>query len=101
MFPRFQGEMFAHNLKLVERVEEIAREKGVTAAQLALAWVLHQAKDVVALFGTSRRDNLEANLRAVDVQLSEDDLRRLDEVVPKGAAAGTRYPEPGMQTVNR
>ncbi len=101
MFPRFQGEMFAHNLKLVERVEEIAREKGVTAAQLALAWVLHQAKDVVALFGTTRRDNLEANLRAVDVHLSDDDLRRLDAVVPKGAAAGTRYPEPGMQTVNR
>ena len=101
MFPRFQGEMFAHNLKLVEKVEEMAREKSVTAAQLALAWVLHQAKDVVALFGTSRRDNLEANLRAVDVQLSEDDLRRLDEVVPRGAASGTRYPEPGMQTVNR
>jgi aryl-alcohol dehydrogenase-like predicted oxidoreductase len=101
LFPRFQGEMFAHNLKLVERVEEMARQKGVTPAQLALAWVLHQGAEVVALFGTTRRDNLEANLRAVAVDLSSEDLRRLDEVMPKGAAAGTRYPEPGMQTVNR
>ena len=101
MFPRFQGEMFAHNLRLVERVEEIAREKGATAAQLALAWVLAQGKDVVPLFGTSRRSNLDANLGALDVHLTADDLRRLDEVVPKGAAAGTRYPEPGMQSVNR
>jgi aryl-alcohol dehydrogenase-like predicted oxidoreductase len=101
MFPRFQGEMFAHNLKLVERVEQIAREKGATAAQLALAWVLAQGKDVVPIFGTSRRANLDANLGALDVQLTAGDLRRLDEVVPRGAAAGTRYPEPGMQTVNR
>jgi aryl-alcohol dehydrogenase-like predicted oxidoreductase len=101
VFPRFQGEMFAHNLKLVEKVEEIAREKGATAAQLALAWVLAQGEGVVALFGTSRRSNLDANLGAVGVHLGADDLRRLDEVVPKGAAAGTRYPEPGMQSVNR
>lgn len=100
-FPRFQGEMFAHNLKLVEHVEEMAREKGATAAQLALAWVLHQGKDVVPIFGTSRRENLDANLGALEVELSPDDLRRLDEIVPKGAAAGTRYPEPGMQSVNR
>jgi aryl-alcohol dehydrogenase-like predicted oxidoreductase len=101
MFPRFQGEMFAHNLRLVERVEEIARDKGVTPAQLALAWVLHQGKDTVPIFGTSRRENLDANLGALDLELDAGDLRRLDEVVPKGAAAGTRYPEPGMQTVNR
>jgi aryl-alcohol dehydrogenase-like predicted oxidoreductase len=101
VFPRFQGEMFAHNLKLVEHVEELARAKGVTAAQLALAWVLHQGKEVVPLFGTTRRENLEANLGAVDVHLDADELRRLDEIVPKGAAAGTRYPEPGMQSVNR
>ncbi|HEV8239332.1 MAG TPA: aldo/keto reductase [Thermoanaerobaculia bacterium] len=101
MFPRFQGEMFAHNLKLVEHVEEMAREKGCTPAQLALAWVLHQGRDVVPLFGTSRRENLDANLGALGVELSAEDLRRLDEVVPKGAAAGTRYPEPGMQSVNR
>jgi len=101
MFPRFQGEMFAHNLKLVEHVEEMAREKGVTPAQLALAWVLHQGNDVVPIFGTTRRENLDANLGALDVELSAEDLRRLDEVVPKGAAAGTRYPEPGMQSVNR
>jgi aryl-alcohol dehydrogenase-like predicted oxidoreductase len=101
MFPRFQGEMFAHNLKLVEHIEELAREKGVTPAQLALAWVLHQGNDVVPIFGTTRRENLDANLGALDVELSAEELRRLDEVVPKGAAAGTRYPEPGMQSVNR
>jgi aryl-alcohol dehydrogenase-like predicted oxidoreductase len=101
MFPRFQGEMFAHNLKLVEHVETMAREKGCTPAQLALAWVLHQGDDVVPIFGTSRRENLDANIGALDVQLSADDLRRIDEIVPKGAAAGTRYPEPGMQSVNR
>jgi aryl-alcohol dehydrogenase-like predicted oxidoreductase len=101
MFPRFQGEMFVHNLKLVEHVEELAREKGVTPAQLALAWVLHQGQDVVPIFGTTRRENLDANLGAPEVELSAEDLRRLDEVVPKGAAAGTRYPEPGMQSVNR
>jgi len=101
MFPRFQGEMFAHNLKLVEHVEELAREKGCTPAQLALAWVLHQGKDMVPLFGTSRRENLDANLGALEVELSAEELQRLDEVVPKGAAAGTRYPEPGMQSVNR
>jgi aryl-alcohol dehydrogenase-like predicted oxidoreductase len=107
MFPRFQGEMFAHNLRLVERVEEIAREKDATPAQLALAWVLHQGKDhrdkgdIVPIFGTSRRQNLDTNLGALDLELDAEDLRRLDEVVPKGAAAGTRYPEPGMQTVNR
>jgi aryl-alcohol dehydrogenase-like predicted oxidoreductase len=101
MFPRFQGEMFAHNLKLVEHVEAMAREKGCTPAQLALARVLHQGDDVVPIFGTSRRENLDANLEALAVELSAEDLRRLDEVVPKGAAAGTRYPEPGMQSVNR
>jgi aryl-alcohol dehydrogenase-like predicted oxidoreductase len=101
MFPRFQGEMFAHNLKLVEHVEAMAREKCVTAAELALAWVLHQGKDVVPIFGTTRRENLDANLGVLDVELSAEDLRRLDEVVPKGAAAGTRYPEPGMQSVKR
>ena len=101
VFPRFQGEMFAHNLKLVEHVEAMAREKGCTPAQLALAWVLHQGKDVVPIFGTTRRENLDANLEALKIELSADDLRRLDEIVPKGAAAGTRYPEPGMQSVNR
>jgi len=100
-FPRFQGEMFAHNLKLVEHVEEMAREKRCTPAQLALAWVLHQGTDIVPLFGTTRRENLDANLGALEVELSAEELRRLDEVVPKGAAAGTRYPEPGMQSVNR
>jgi aryl-alcohol dehydrogenase-like predicted oxidoreductase len=100
-FPRFQGDMFAHNLHLVERVEAMARSKGVTAAQLALAWVLHGGDDVVPIFGTSRRTNLDANLGALDVKLTADELRELDAVVPKGSAAGTRYPEAGMQNVNR
>ncbi len=100
-FPRFQGEMFAHNLVLVERVEEIARAKGAKPAQLALAWVLHQGRDVVPIFGTSHRDNLDVDLGALEVELTPGDLQRLDEVMPKGAAAGTRYPESGMQAVNR
>jgi aryl-alcohol dehydrogenase-like predicted oxidoreductase len=101
VFPRFQGEMFAHNLKLVEKVEEMARSKGVTPAQLALAWVLHQGGDVVPIPGTSRRAHLDANLAALALRLDDEELGHLDAVVPKGAAAGTRYPEPGMQAVNR
>jgi aryl-alcohol dehydrogenase-like predicted oxidoreductase len=107
MFPRFQGEMFVHNLHLVERVEAMAKAKGVTAAQLALAWVLHQGKEhpggptIVPIFGTTRRANLDANIGALEVALSADELAQLDAVVPKGSAAGPRYPEAGMQTVNR
>jgi aryl-alcohol dehydrogenase-like predicted oxidoreductase len=89
--PRFQEENFRRNLELVARVEEIAREKGVTPAQLALAWVLHQGEDIVPIPGTKRRRYLEENVAAVDVRLTEDDLRRLDEAVPRGATAGDRY----------
>lgn len=99
--PRFQGENFAKNLELVRRVEEIAREKGCTPAQLALAWVLAQGDDVVPIPGTRRRRNLEENVAALDVELSADDLARIDEVAPRGAAAGTRYPEAMMQSVGR
>ncbi|HST61942.1 MAG TPA: aldo/keto reductase [Longimicrobium sp.] len=99
--PRFQGENFAKNLELVREVEAIARDKGVTATQLALAWVMAQGEDVVPIPGTKRVKYLEENVGANDVQLSADELRRIGDVFPAGAAAGTRYPEAGMKAVNR
>lgn len=99
--PRFQGENFGKNLQLVERVEEIAREKGITASQLALAWVLAQGEDIVPIPGTKRRKYLESNAAAVDVELTADDLKRIDEVFPKDAASGPRYPEAMMASVNK
>jgi aryl-alcohol dehydrogenase-like predicted oxidoreductase len=99
--PRFQGENFQKNLDLVRRIEEIAASKGCTPAQLALAWVLAQGEDVVPIPGTKRRKYLEDNVGAVDVKLTPEDLKRIDEVAPKGAAAGTRYPEAAMASVNR
>ena len=98
--PRFQGENFDKNLALVQRVEEIAREKGIAASQLAIAWTLAQGQDIVPIPGTKRRKYLEQNIAAVDVILSQDELRRIDEAFPKDAAAGTRYPEAAMKTVN-
>jgi aryl-alcohol dehydrogenase-like predicted oxidoreductase len=89
--PRFEGENFERNMKLVERVEEIAAEKDVTAGQLALAWVLAQGDDLVPIPGTKRRSYLEENVAAVEVELSDEDLRRLDEAAPRGAAVGDRY----------
>jgi aryl-alcohol dehydrogenase-like predicted oxidoreductase len=100
-FPRFQGENFAHNLRLVERVEEIAVEKGCEPSQLALAWLLAQGRDIVPIPGTKRRTYLEENVGALAVQLSADDLRRIDEVARPDAAAGARYPEQAMASVNR
>jgi aryl-alcohol dehydrogenase-like predicted oxidoreductase len=99
--PRFQGENFEKTLELVDRVKEIASEKGVTAGQLALAWLLYQGEDIVPIPGTKRREYLEENARAVDVELTDEDLGRIEEVAPVGAAAGERYNEAGMQTVNR
>ncbi|MFL5894616.1 MAG: aldo/keto reductase [Thermoleophilaceae bacterium] len=89
--PRFQGENFGKNLELVERVKEIAEEKGATAGQLALAWVHAQGDDVVPIPGTTRVRHLEENVAALDFELTDDDLRRLDEAAPRGAAAGDRY----------
>jgi aryl-alcohol dehydrogenase-like predicted oxidoreductase len=89
--PRFQGENFERNMQLVERVEELASEKGVTAGQLALAWVLHRGEDIVPIPGTKRVSYLEENAAAADVTLSDDELRQLDEIAPAGAAAGDRY----------
>jgi aryl-alcohol dehydrogenase-like predicted oxidoreductase len=99
--PRFQGENFEKNLELVEQVRKIASEKGVTPGQLALAWLLHQGDDIVPIPGTKRRKYLEENAAAAKVMLAEEDLRRIDEVAPKGVAAGERYPEALMRTINR
>jgi aryl-alcohol dehydrogenase-like predicted oxidoreductase len=97
--PRFKGENFQKNLDLVASIEELAREKGVTPSQLALAWVLHRGDDIVPIPGTKHVKYLEENVGALDVKLSEDELRRIDDVAPKGAAAGERYPD--MSSVNR
>jgi aryl-alcohol dehydrogenase-like predicted oxidoreductase len=98
--PRFQGENFQRNLDLVQKIGEIAAEKKVTPAQLALAWVLAQGEDIVPIPGTKRRKYLEENAGALDVQLTAEDLRRIDEVAPKGVAAGTRYPEAMMSLLS-
>jgi aryl-alcohol dehydrogenase-like predicted oxidoreductase len=98
--PRFQGENFHKNLDLVKKVEEIAREKGCKPSQLALAWVLAQGEDIVPIPGTKHRKYLEENVGALDVHLTPEDLRRLEEAFPRGAAAGTRYAEQGMHLVN-
>jgi aryl-alcohol dehydrogenase-like predicted oxidoreductase len=98
--PRFQGENFHKNLDLVHRVEQIAREKGCKPSQLALAWVLAQDQNIVPIPGTKRRNYLEENVAAIDLQLTEEDKRRIDEIFPSGAAAGLRYPEHMMSTVN-
>jgi aryl-alcohol dehydrogenase-like predicted oxidoreductase len=97
--PRFQGENFQKNLELVERVEELAAEKGCTAAQIALAWVLAQGEDIVPIPGTTRVKNLEENVAALDVELSDEELRDVEAVFPKGAAAGDRYAD--MSPINR
>jgi aryl-alcohol dehydrogenase-like predicted oxidoreductase len=99
--PRFQGENFQKNIDMVRVIEDMAGEKGCTAAQLALAWVLAQGKDVVAIPGTRRRSKLEENLGALAVQLSQADLDRIDSIIPPGAAAGTRYAAPQMQALGR
>jgi aryl-alcohol dehydrogenase-like predicted oxidoreductase len=96
--PRFQGENLEHNLALARKVQEIAAEKGIPAAQLALAWVLSRGDDVVPIPGTKRRTYLEQNVGALDVKLTAEDLARIDAEVPE--AAGARYDEAGMQSVN-
>jgi aryl-alcohol dehydrogenase-like predicted oxidoreductase len=98
--PRFQGENFQKNLELVARVEEIAKEHKSTPAQLALAWVLAQGDDIVPIPGTRHPERVEENVAALDVVLSESDLRRIDAAAPKGIAAGERYAEGGMRAVN-
>jgi aryl-alcohol dehydrogenase-like predicted oxidoreductase len=97
--PRFQGENFGRNLELVERVREIADEKGVTPSQLALAWVLAQGGDIVPIPGTKRVRYLEENAASVDVKLTDEELARIEAAFPKGATAGERYPD--MSTIDR
>jgi aryl-alcohol dehydrogenase-like predicted oxidoreductase len=99
--PRFQGDNFQRNLELVKRVEEVARTKRCTPAQLALAWVLAQGDDLVPIPGTKRRKYLQENIGALDVALTGEDLARIDEVAPKDAFAGSRYPEAMMKLLSR
>src|SRR5690606_20192416 len=99
--PRFQGENFRRNLELVDAVHRLANDKGCTAAQLALAWVRARDERIEPIPGTRCIARLEENVRAADVSLGDDVLRRLDEILPAGAAAGTRYPEAAMAMLNR
>jgi aryl-alcohol dehydrogenase-like predicted oxidoreductase len=98
--PRFQGENFHRNLDLVRGIEEIAKEKGCKPSQLALAWVLAQDKNIVPIPGTKRRKYLEENVAAIELKLTKEDLRRIEEIFPTGAVAGERYPEHMMKIVN-
>jgi len=99
--PRFQGDNFPKNLELVDRITAMAAEKHCTPSQLALAWMMAQGIDIVAIPGTKRRAYLEDNAGAVNVQLNADDLRRLDEIMPRGVTAGLRYPAQAMASLNR
>ncbi len=99
--PRFQGENFARNIALVDKVRELAREAGCTPGQLALAWVLAQGPDIVPIPGTKRRKYLEENVEAVDLDIGPAQLTELEAIFPRGAASGTRYPEAQMGAVNR
>jgi aryl-alcohol dehydrogenase-like predicted oxidoreductase len=98
--PRFQGENFAKNLAVVDKVHQIAQRKGISPAQLALAWVLAQGRDIVPIPGTKRRSYLESNVAAADVELTAEDLAAIDAVAPQGIAAGDRYPERGMRMIH-
>lgn len=99
--PRFQGDNFAKNLKLVEQVKAIASEKGITAGQLALAWLLSQGDDIVPIPGTKRRTYLQENIGAATVTLTADDLSRINAVAPQGVAAGDRYTAQSMSSIDR
>ena len=99
--PRFQGENFDKNLALVERVRSLARSKGCTPSQLALAWLLAQGEHIVPIPGTSSMERLEENAGAVEVTLSTSDLAAIEATAPKGAASGQRYAAPMMEMVNR
>jgi aryl-alcohol dehydrogenase-like predicted oxidoreductase len=100
-FPRFSEENFKKNVELADRVREIAEEKGITPGQLALAWLLAQGDDIVPIPGTKRRERLEENAKAADLELTDEDLRRIEEALPKGSASGERYGEQMMRAVNR
>lgn len=99
--PRFQGDNFAKNLQLVDKIKVLANEKGITPAQLALAWVLTQGSHIVPIPGTKKVQRLEENIGALKVNLTKEDLQSIETIIPKGVAAGERYSEAGMGTVNR
>ena len=99
--PRFQGENFEKNLELVRHIQALAAEKGCTPSQLALAWVMAQGDDMVPIPGTKRREYLEENIGAIHVTLTPQDLARIDEIAPKGAAAGDRYAAESMKLLGR
>jgi len=99
--PRFEQENFRRNMELVERIRALAADKGCTPAQLALAWLLAQGEDIVPIPGTKRRRYLEENVGALDVRLTPEEFAEIDTILPPGAAAGPRYPERGMRTINR
>jgi len=99
--PRFQGEHFAHNLALVEHIKQMAADRGISAGQLALAWVLAQGEDLVPIPGTRQPARLRENLDALDIRLSADELARINAIFPPDAASGARYPEAAMRTVVR
>ncbi|MBK5228311.1 MAG: aldo/keto reductase [Actinobacteria bacterium] len=96
--PRFKDGNLGRNLALVEKVEEIAREKGVGVSQVALAWVLSRGEDVIPIPGTKRVKHLETNAAALDIEFTDEELERLDEAAPPGVAVGDRYPD--MSSVN-
>ena len=98
--PRFQGKNFQKNLDLVQKIKEIAQEKGCTPSQLALAWLLAQGEDIVPIPGTKRISYLKENIEALQITLTNEDLQRIDKVAPKGAAAGERYDAERMKSVN-
>ena len=99
--PRFEQENFRRNMELVEKIRAIAASNGCTPAQLALAWVMAQGDDIVPIPGTKRRQYLEENVGALDVRLTPEELTEIDSLIPPGAAAGSRYSEPGMRAINR
>jgi len=98
--PRFQGENFEKNAKLVDKVKELAKERKVTPSQMALAWVINRGDDIVPIPGTTKIKHIEENIKAVDIELTEDEMNQLEKIFPKGVASGMRYPEQGMKTVN-
>jgi aryl-alcohol dehydrogenase-like predicted oxidoreductase len=98
--PRFQGDNFYKNLDLVREIETIAKSKGATPAQIALAWVMAQGADIVPIFGAKKRSRIEENIKSLDVTLSPSELAEIDRVLPKGVTSGTRYPEQHMAAVN-
>ena len=97
----FRARTFQKNLQIVERVKRVAARKQCTPAQLALAWVLAQGDDIVPIPGSKRRERLEENAAAADIRLTPDDFREIDALLPPGIAAGTRYAEGGMKTINK